>query len=295
MRALRPRLVAACPGVASPPRPLAALIALLAAGCLAAPARVSAQGGGTTAPAPGDPCPAIYPGDGADRKSIARWMARGAAVRDLPEALPVMAGLAESGLRNLNSRGSQFAGFFGMHRSLEEDYRGFPRNPELQLRWFADTAVQVRQRQIAEGDEDFGRDPSGYGLWIADIERPAPENRDGYQPYLDDAEALLGGSCRPADHVPDSQPPSLRVRAAARQRDAVVLSVCCPGEPCVAGARAEPRRRVRRTPPVAVESDAVTLTLPARARRSTRLVVTVTAVDEAGNATRREKRVTMLR
>jgi hypothetical protein len=296
VRALRSRLVAACPGVASPRRPLAVLIVLLAAGCLAAPARVSAQGGGTPAPAPGDACPASYPGDGADRKSIARWMARGAAVRDLPESLPVMAGLAESGLRNLNSRGSQFAGLFGMHRSLDEgSYRGFPRNPELQLRWFADTAVAVRQHQIAEGDEDFGSDPSGYGLWIADIERPAPENRDGYQPYLDDAEALLGGSCRPADHVPDSHPPALWVDAAARQRNAVVLSVRCPAEPCVVGARAEPRRRVRRAPPVAVESDGVTLTLPARARRSTRLVVTVTAVDEAGNATRTEKRVTMLR
>jgi hypothetical protein len=284
------------PGVASPRRPLAVLIALLAAGCLAAPARVSAQGGGTPAPGPGDPCPAIYPGDDADKTSIAGWMARGAALRDLPQALPVMAGLAESGLRNLNARGTRFAGFFGMHRSLDEgSYRGFPRNPELQLRWFADTAVAVRQREIAEGEEDFGRDPSGYGLWIADVERPAPENRDGYQPYLDDAQALLGGSCRPSDHIPDRQPPALRVKAAARQRDAVALSVRCPAEPCMAGAQAEPRRRVRRAPAVAVESDAVTLTLLARTPLTTRLVVTVTAVDDAGNATRREKQVTMLR
>jgi len=46
---------------------------------------------------------------------------------------------------------------------------------------------------------------------------------------------------------------------------------------------------------VAAGDDAVTLTLPARARRSIRLVVTVTAVDESGNATRREKRVTLVR
>jgi hypothetical protein len=44
-----------------------------------------------------------------------------------------------------------------------------------------------------------------------------------------------------------------------------------------------------------VKSDAVTLTLPARTRRTTRLVITITAVDEAGNATQREKQVTMLR
>jgi hypothetical protein len=46
---------------------------------------------------------------------------------------------------------------------------------------------------------------------------------------------------------------------------------------------------------VASEGAAVTLTLPARARRSVRLVVTVTAVDEAGNATRKRKRITLMR
>jgi hypothetical protein len=46
---------------------------------------------------------------------------------------------------------------------------------------------------------------------------------------------------------------------------------------------------------VASEGTAVTLTLPARARRSVRLVVTVTAVDQSGNATRKRKRVTLLR
>lgn len=125
--------------------------------------------------------------------------------------------------------------------------------------------------------------------------RAAREDRDGYQAYLDDAEALLGGSCRPSDQIPDSQPPALRVKAAARQRDTVALTVRCPAEPCMAGARAEPRRRLRPAPALAVEDEAVTLTLPARARRTTRLVVTVTAVDEAGNATRREKQVTLLR
>ena len=60
-------------------------------------------------------------------------------------------------------------------------------------------------------------------------------------------------------------------------------------------AQAEPRRRVRAAPAVAAEADAVNLTLPARARRSVRLVVTVTAVDDAGNATRVDKHVTLLR
>ena len=61
------------------------------------------------------------------------------------------------------------------------------------------------------------------------------------------------------------------------------------------GARAEPTRRVRAAPAVASEGDAIVLTLPARTRRSAKLVVTVTAVDLAGNATRKQKRVTLLR
>ena len=43
-------------------------------------------------------------------------MARAAAERGLPHELPVMAAIAESGLRNL--RGDSYHGFFGMHESL---------------------------------------------------------------------------------------------------------------------------------------------------------------------------------
>jgi hypothetical protein len=287
----RPPRLAASSGVTRSISLLGATVALLVA---AAPA--SAQSGGTPLPGPGDPCPATYPGDKAGRQPIARWMARGAALRDVPQALPVMAGLAESGLRNLHKRGNPFAGFFSMHKSLDKDpYRGFARNPELQLNWFLDTAVIVRQREIAEGDADYGSGTDGYGLWIADVERPAPQNRKGYQPYLDDAGDLLDESCQPSDHVPDETPPALRVKAAARQRDAIVLRASCPSEACTVAAHAEPRRRVRAAPAVAADAEAVTLTLAARARRSARLVVKVTAVDVAGNATSREKHVTLLR
>jgi len=275
------------------PLPIAVLAASVLA-LLAGPAQ--GQGGGTPVPGPGDPCPATYPGDDAGRSSVALWMARGAALRDLPEALPVMAGLAESGLRNLRTPGAAYAGFFGMHRTLNKGpYRGFRRDPDLQLRWFTDTAVLVRQRERAEGDADYGADPARYGEWIADVERPAPENRDGYQPYLDDSGDLLSRPCRPADHVPDTQPPPLRVKAARRQRDAILVRVRCPAEACMAAASAEPRRRVRRARAVEVGTDAITLTLPARSRRGARLVVTVIAVDLSGNATSVEKRVTLLR
>jgi hypothetical protein len=275
-------------------RPFSVVGAVLA--MLAAATSSSAQDGGTPVPGPGDPCPASYPGDDAARRSLARWMARGAALRDLPQELPVMAALAESGMRNLNLRGNPFAGFFSMHRSIGKGpYRGFPRKPELQLLWFLDTAAYVRQREIADGDEDYGGDSSSYGIWIADVERPAPQNRDGYQPYLDDAAELLMESCRPGNHVPDATPPSLRVKGATRQRNTITLTASCPSEPCVVGAQAEPRKRVRAAAALESDGEAVTLMLPARTRKSARLVVTVTAVDESGNATRTEKRVTLLR
>jgi hypothetical protein len=253
-------------------------------------------GGGASPPGPGDPCPAVYPGDKAARKPIAQWMARAAALRDVPEQLPVMAGLAESGLRNLRVKGNPFAGFFSMHRSLDKaPYKGFKKDPDLQLRWFLDTAVIVRQRKLAEGHEGYGVDPSSYGIWIADVERPAPRNRKGYQPYLDDAEKLLPDACRPSDFDPDETAPGLRVSGGARQRDAIALTARCPREACLVGARAEPARRVRAAAAVESDGTAVTLTLPARTRRSAHLTVTVTAVDEAGNATRKRKRITLLR
>ena len=219
----------------------------VAVALLAAAAPAAAQTGGTPVPGPGDPCPAAYPGDDAAQEALARWMARAAALRDVPQELPVMAALAESGLRNLNRRGNPFAGFFSMHRSLNKgDYRGFPRNPQLQLDWFLDTAVIVRQREIAERRRGLRRRPpttSGSGSPTSSGRRP--QNRDGYQPYLDDADALLTESCRPSDHTPDTRPPALRIRASTRQRDAIVVTARCPREACVVGAQAAPRRRVR--------------------------------------------------
>ena len=241
-----------------------------------------------TRPRPGDPCPAAYPGDDAARKPLARWMARAAALRDVPQELPVMAALAESGLRNLNTKGNAFAGFFSMHRSLNKGaYRGFPRNPELQLLWFLDTAVIVRQREIAEGAEEYGTASDGYGTWIADVERPAPENRDGYQPYFDDADELLDRVLPPARPHPDAAPPALRVVAAARQRDVVTSARAARARPAWS-APGQSRPGACGRPPRGVGGRVGRPHPCPRARGARRsLVVTVTAVDESGNATRR--------
>jgi hypothetical protein len=275
-------------------RPFAIAAALLVV--LASAPSASAQGG---APAPdmSDPCPAVYPGDDASQERIARWMAAGAGARGLPLELPVMAGLAESGLRNL--RGSSYAGFFGMHTSLNDgDYRGFPRKPTLQLDWFLDTAALVRQRRVAEGGPDPAADPADYGLWIADVERPAPENRSGYQQHLATAAKLVGGRC-PTPVRSDVTPPALGVRVARRQRalasDGLVVRLRCPAEPCMAGivatVTAGSRELTLRAPAIDPAStwSTVLIRLPRVARRQLRrgqsltANVTVYAADAAAN------------
>jgi hypothetical protein len=256
-----------------------------------------AQEGGAPAPDFSDPCPAVYPGNTAAQERIARWMARGAGERGLPLELPVMAGLAESGLRNM--RGSSYHGFFGMHSSLNTgDYRGFPRKPALQLDWFLDTAALVRQRRVAEGGPDPAADPADYGLWIADVERPTPENRSGYQQHLANAGTLVGGQC-PAPVRSDLAPPALGFKVARRQRalasDGLVARVRCPAEPCMTGlvatVTAGSRELTLRSPAIDPAStwSTVLIRLPRAARRQLRrgrslpVSVTAYAADAAAN------------
>ena len=289
-----------------PPGPALAALALLALALLAHAPAARAQGG---APAPdfSEPCPALYPGDLAGRERIARWMARGAANRGLPHELPVMAGIAESGLRNI--RGGSYHGFFGMHESLNRgEYRGFPRNPELQLLWFLDTAVLVRQRRVAVGRADPASDPGAWGSWIADVERPAPENRDGYQPHLAEARRLVASKCA-APESTDAEPPRMVARIPRPQEPlaagGIVLRVRCPETDCLVGAAARlrgVRRTLRTAALMAPERGFLTLTirLPRAARRAVirgerlRARVTAHAADPAANVAARARRVTLV-
>lgn len=287
-------------------RRLLALSAAIAAALACAPPALAQ--GGVTAPDFDDPCPAVYPGDGAAKAQIARWMAGAAGARGLPWELPVMAGLAESGLTNL--RGKSYAGFFGMSQALNAgDYRGFPKKPDLQLRWFLDSATLVRQQQVAEGRPDPAADPEAFGIWIADVERPAPENRSGYQKYLEEAVALAGTRC-PAPASTDVVAPAIRVRVAARQRPlrtgGVVVRVRCPGEDCLAGAFATLSAGGRRYSLRARAMDPeggwamLTLRLPRAVRkqlarrRSLRARVTGVAADAAANPASSERTVRLL-
>jgi hypothetical protein len=282
--------------------------ALVCAAALAVAPTALAQGG---APAPDfdEPCPALYPGDGATKERLARWMARSAGERGLPHELPVMAAIAESGLRNL--RGDTYSGFFGMHESLNAGvYRGFPRNPQLQVNWFLDSASGVRQRRVAEGRPDPASDERAFGSWIADVERPARENRSGYQPHLAEARSLIAGKC-PAPVTLDTTPPRLVATIAARQRPlaagGIVVSVRCPDADCLSGATATTtiggRERTLRA--TAIEPPKLgygRLVLRPRrmirrelaSGRSVRALVSVYAADAAANVSDRHRAVLLL-
>jgi hypothetical protein len=120
-------------------------------------------------------------------------MAGRAAAAGLPPELPVMAGLVESGLRNLDHGHADSLGFFQMRTSVwnSGEYAGYADDPELQMRWFIDQAVALKERRVAEGYASFGTDPSAYGEWIADVERPAEQYRGRYQLRLEEARSLI--------------------------------------------------------------------------------------------------------
>jgi hypothetical protein len=281
-------------------------IAITAVAVLAFSAAARAQdgGGGTPAPDFSEPCPAVYPGDDAEKARMARWMARGAADRGLPNELPVMAGLTESGLQNI--RGASFSGFFGMSRALNHgDYRGFPRNPDLQLRWFTDTAMLVRQRRVAEGRPDPADDSAGYGSWIADVERPARQYRSRYQTHLSEARDLIAGKCA-APESDDSTAPRLTVRIATAQgpltSGGVALNARCPDHDCLLGATVQIGDTIRRAAarePATRGYTQLMVKVPRAARRdlragrTVRARVTAIAADSAANATTRRRLVTL--
>jgi hypothetical protein len=136
-----------------------------------------------------------YPGDRASQSELAKWLADEAQKAGLPRELPVMASLVESDVRNVKGGDADSAGFFQMRVGIWDkvaEYRGYRQDPNLQAKWFIDQALEVKRKAIAAGDVNFGKDPSRWGQWIADVERPATEYRGRYQLRLGEARGLLG-------------------------------------------------------------------------------------------------------
>ena len=193
-----------------------------------------------------------------------------------------------------------------MSRSLNTgDYRGFPRNPDLQLRWFTDTAMLVRQRRVAEGRPDPADDSAGYGSWIADVERPARQYRSRYQTHLEEAQGLIAGKCA-APEPGDTTAPRLNVRIARAQQPltagGITLNARCPDHDCLVGATIEigaAERRAAAREPAARGYTTLMVRVPRAVRRdlraghTVRARITAIAADSAANATTRGRLVTL--
>jgi hypothetical protein len=132
--------------------------------------------------------PIGYPGDSAAKPQIAKWMGEIAQQNGLPRELPVMAALVESSLHNDPGGDRDSVGYFQMRAGIWNNgqYAGYPQNPALQLKWFIDQALAVKRE-----NPSLATDPSKYGEWVADIERPAEEFRGRYQLRLAEARQLL--------------------------------------------------------------------------------------------------------
>jgi hypothetical protein len=157
-----------------------------------------------------------YPGDDASQAEMAAWMGRAAQERGLPPELPVMAGLVESNLRNLNYGDADSVGFFQMRVSIwnQGEYAGYPESPELQLEWFLDKAEAVK----AQGGDSS--DPGGYGEWVANVENPAAQYRGRYQLRLEEARRLLRDGMEVEPAVGGGGGPSAGPRALAALAEA---------------------------------------------------------------------------
>ena len=139
---------------AAPAEPQAAAAAAPPPSGAAADAVAAAAGAGGPNP---------YPGDDAPKEQLAAWLGREAEKRGLPKELPVMASLVESGVKNLNFGDADSVGFFQMRVGIwnQGEYAGFPEKPELQAKWFLDTAERVKEQRMSRGQSVT--DPNQFG------------------------------------------------------------------------------------------------------------------------------------
>jgi hypothetical protein len=166
-------------------------------------------------------------------------MANVAAARGLPGELPVMAGLVESGLKNLNYGDADSIGFFQMRTSIwnKGEYAGYLKQPDLQMKWFTDQAIAVRNYYKSSGKGDPAASSKTYGVWIADIERPAEQYRGRYQLRLADAQKLVAATCIDLQGVNVLAPVShlkFKRKQHPSRTGSISVRVSCPKAQCIA-------------------------------------------------------------
>ncbi|MDX6554867.1 MAG: hypothetical protein QOD86_1062, partial [Miltoncostaeaceae bacterium] len=135
---------------------------------------------------PIDPALFPYPGDAAGPEAIAGWMAAAAVARGLPPELPVMASLAESGLRNLPYGDRDSLGLFQQRPSQGWGSPAQVLDPSHALATFLHRAALADAGgRFSSGGVD------GLGAWAQAVQRSGFPER--YQPRLDEARRLIGG------------------------------------------------------------------------------------------------------
>jgi hypothetical protein len=139
--------------------------------------------------------PARHPGAQASKGAVAAWMAARATDRGLPGELPVMAALVRSNLLDESLDRSGRAGYFQMLNSLWESgpYAGYRNDPGVQIDWFTNQLVGVRDRAIFLGTRRFGERPTQWGEWISLA--LAAGRPDVYERRLQEARELISSGC----------------------------------------------------------------------------------------------------
>lgn len=143
-----------------------------------------------------------YPGDTAPKATIARWMYTEAQAQGVPGLLPVMAALTESSLYNNPGGDADSKGYFQMRAGIWDTgkYQGYYENPQLQIQWFIDTAVDRAKNGGMPTRE------SEYGAFIQRIEQSAYPDR--YQTHLQEAKDMIAGTAGSESAAPPGVVPA---------------------------------------------------------------------------------------
>ena len=138
------------------------------------------------------------------RRSSPPGSARHAEKAGLPRELPVMAA-SWSPASPTSAAATRLGRLLpDARRDLQQGpVRGLRDNPELQVKWFIDTALAVKKDRLAAADV-VPQGPDQWGKWIADVERPAEQYRGRYQERLAEAQAVCFAELR--ERAPDRTP-----------------------------------------------------------------------------------------
>lgn len=135
--------------------------------------------------------------DGPDQLLIVAWMASNAIKLGIPPLIPIMCGITESHLCNLDSAhsdptpGTSSEGFFQQqHQFYDAEYPGYATNPDLQIRAFL-TKILQKKSQFPGAQNEATQNAHNLGDWIQSVQLSGPND---YHKNYDQAKSLLNQS-----------------------------------------------------------------------------------------------------